>query len=146
MTRNSDLECFQLELGLTHITCEEVELPKFLDPHPGIVVDWVKPLVDLDLEQHSLLPGLVHELLVLRHRLHHRLGGHHVQAALQRRQDDVEVRVVRSEHRANVPRLGELVQSFQVRLRVYRLILNKENLDLSYFMLSLPVEKHQSSS
>ena len=101
---------------------------------PGVVVDGVEPLVDLDLEQDVLLPrlldeGLVHDScdslydslvtadLVLGEGLDHGLGGHHVEAALQGRQDDVEVGVIGSEHGAHVPGPG-LRQGLRVGLPV----------------------------
>ena len=107
-------ESLQLELGLAHVAGEVVELAQFLDPHPGVVVDRIKSLVNFYLEQNILLFSLLHQELVFCQSLHHRLGGHHVEASLQGCQDDLEVSVVWSEDGANVSRLGEFFQSFKV--------------------------------
>ena len=107
-----------MELWLAHIAGEVVELPQLLDPHPGVVVDGIKPLVNLYLQQHILLSSFLHQELMFPQSLHHGLGGHHVEASLQGCQDDLEVSVVRSEDGANISRLGEFFQSFQVRFPV----------------------------
>ena len=92
------LECFQLKLWLTHVAREEVKLAQLLNPHPGIIVDRVKPLVNLNLQQHILLSRLLHQQLMLLECLDHGLGGHHMETPVQSCQDDVEVSIIRSEH------------------------------------------------
>ena len=86
--------------------------------------------MDLDLQKNILLLGLLHQGLVLGERLDHGLGGHHVQARLQGRQDDVIVRVIRGEHRAHVSRLC-LGQSINVGLPVdFVTLINKTTIRL----------------
>ena len=80
--------------------------------------------MDLDLQKDILLPRLLDQGLVLGERLDHGLGGHHVEAGLQGRQDDVIMRVIRREHRAHVSRLG-LGQSVNIGLPVDFVTLTK---------------------
>ena len=115
-----------MELWLAHIAGEVVELPQLLDPHPGVVVDGIKPLVNFYLQQNILLFSLLDQELVFPQGLHHGLGGHHMEASLQGSQDDVKVSVVRSEDGANIARLSEFLQSFQVGFPVHPATLNRE--------------------
>jgi hypothetical protein len=129
------LECFQLKLRLAHITCEEVEITKFLNPHSGVTVDWVKPLVDFNLKKDILLPSLVNQELMFFESFHHWLGGHHVQTMVQSSRDNLKMGIIRSEDRADITRLS-IFQGSQISFGVNRLVLkNKIKREKSMYVL-----------
>ena len=129
------LECFQLKLWLAHITCEEVEITKLLNPHSGITVDWIKPLVDFNLKKDILLPSLVNQELMFFESFHHWLGGHNVQTPVQSSRDNLKMRIIRSEYRTDITGLC-IFQGGQISFGVNRLVLNKKiNCEKSVYVL-----------
>ena len=141
------LECLQLELGLTHVACKKVKLAQLLYSHPGIVVDRVKSLVNFNLKQNILLPGLLHQLLVLGERLHHGLGGHHMDPPLQSRQDNVIVSVIWSEHGTDISGFGKLVKSFNISFRIKFIVLEYQAyFNDTFVKIFVPEETAQKTS
>lgn len=108
---DTDLKCFQLKLRLTHIAAEKVKVSQFLDPHPSIIVDWIKPFVNLNLKQNIFSLCFFYQFLVFFQCFHHWLGSHYMQSFFKGGIHNCIMSVVGGEDRTNISRLCKSIKS-----------------------------------
>mmetsp|Transcript_28456 Transcript_28456/g.77060 ORF Transcript_28456/g.77060 Transcript_28456/m.77060 type:complete len:299 (+) Transcript_28456:556-1452(+) len=119
------LEGFQLVLGLTHVGVHVLKVAEAApDSIPGIGVERIEALVDLDSDQDPLFGGGLGQLLVVLQGLNDGFRDHHVHAPLDTFHGNIKVGVVRGEDDGDVSRLEGLGGGF-VGLGVHLIVCGK---------------------